>query len=154
MARRKSKLEEVAPNGAVPVGDFVEEVIAARFDEDGVQVTSSIGSDGKEYPDPVPMSAPLGYEAPLGLMEMMKLMIDRLREPQNEFDIDESEEEANDFETEEDGPDPLTPYEEVFIPKVPPVVPVAALKPEVPVVASSSEPAKPAVVVAEPLKPT
>lgn len=140
-------MEELAPNVGTPVGDFVEEFVPATFDADGVQVSSSIGADGKEYPDPMPMSAPLGYEPPVPLMDMMRMMIERLREPKNDFDITESEEEANDFEVEEELVEPLTPYEAVFVPKVPPVPPLAAqLKPEVQVAASSSEAAAPPVV--------
>lgn len=123
MTRRKNTLEELAPNVATPTCAFVEEMIPATFDADGVQVSSAIGSDGKEYPDPVPMSAPLGYEPPVPLGDMMKMMIQEQLRPENDFEIEDSEEEANDFETDDDRPDPLTPFEQVFVPKVP-------LKPE------------------------
>lgn len=117
MRTKRNKLEELAPNGAVATGEFVEEcVVKPSFDADGVQATSGIGVSGKEYPDPVPMAAPLGYEPPLGLMDLLQMFVRRSREEDNENGIEETEEEANDFEV-GDPEDHLTEYEKVFMPK-------------------------------------
>lgn len=123
----RKKLEELAPNAAVPAGKFVEEfVVKPLYDADGVQASSGIGSNGKEYPDPVPLAAPLGYEPPLGLVDMMNLFIRRSREKDNDFEIEETEEEANDFEIENEDIEVVTEYEKVFMPKPAPVASVVA----------------------------
>lgn len=110
------------------------------FDEDGVQVASGIGKDGKEYPDPVPMAPPIGYQAPPDLMTLIRQMI-RAEEfkrlaAQEDF---ETFEESDDFDIEDDPLDPHTPYEAVFDPAPP------SDGPQVP----ASPPAPPAVKVAE-----
>lgn len=91
------------------------ELVAATFDEDGVQVGSAIGSDGKEYPDPVPMEPPVGYNAPPDIMTLIRSMV-RSQEVMRLQDLAgiDTEEEANDFDLEDDPLDPLTPYEKVF----------------------------------------
>lgn len=80
---------------------------------------SLLSEDGRlEYPDPVPMAAPVDLRpAPSG---MRKLVQDLIRQELSQFaDSMEMEtfEEADDFDIEDDPPDPLTPYEAVFDPK-------------------------------------
>lgn len=99
---------------------FVE-LVCARFDDDGVQVTSSIGMDGKEYPDPVPMAPPVGYNAPPDILDMIRRMVrnEHVMRLQDEAGFDTFDE-AEDFDVEEGDFDPHTPYEAVFDPpKVP-----------------------------------
>lgn len=70
---------------------------------------------GKEYPNPVPMEAPIGFVPYEPIWETMKrLVLDHARREaiqgnQEEFD---TEEEANDFDTGEDDFDPQSPWEE------------------------------------------
>lgn len=105
----------------VPVDDFVEEFVTKPYeDADGVQATAGIGRDGKEYGDPVPMSPPIGYDAPPDLMQMIRTMVhsadlERIARAEG-FD---SFEEAGDFDVEDDIPDPRTPHEMLFDPPPP-----------------------------------
>lgn len=91
------------------------------FDEDGVQVTSGIGKDGKEYPDPVPLAPPVDYVPPPDLMQMIRTMIhsERLKQ-EAEAAGWETFDEADDFDVEDDPLDPLTDYERVFMPPAEP----------------------------------
>lgn len=92
-------------------------LIPECIDHEGCQVTSAIGSDGKEYPDPIPTAPPIGYQNPPDLMTMIRTMIqsEALRQKLAQEDF-ETFEEADDFEIEDDPIDPLTPYEKVFEP--------------------------------------
>lgn len=92
-------------------------LVPERIDHEGCQVTSAIGSDGKEYPDPIPTAPPIGYENPPDLMTMIRTMIqsEQVRQKLAQEDW-ETFEEADDFEIEDDPIDPLTPYEKVFEP--------------------------------------
>lgn len=131
MARGAKK--DPAPHVGVPVGPFIEEYcVKPRFDDDGVQSTSGIGVDGREYPDPVPMSPPVGYVQPDDLLTMIRTMVrdERFRQEVQKQEF-ETEEEANDFDCEDDPLDELTPYEKVFEP------PPAAPSPPVAAVAST-----------------
>lgn len=102
------------------------------IDDDGVQSTSGIAADGREYPDPVPMAPPVGYTAPPDLMTMIRTMIqsEALRQELAKQDF-ETFEEADDFEIEGDPIDQLTEYERVFEPPSSPPAPTSAdpLKP-------------------------
>lgn len=107
----------------VPIGEAVEEyLVKPTFDEDGVQASSGIGLDGREYPDPVPMAPPVGYDAPPDIMQMIRSMVksEQLRQRLEEEGF-ETFEEADDFELEDDPLDALTPYEKIF--EVPTPVP-------------------------------
>lgn len=110
------KIEETVPG--VPQGEFVEEFCTKPYyDEDGVQVASGIGLDGREYPDPVPMAPPVGFQQPPDLMTMIRTMVQheefkRIAD-QEGFDTFE---EAGDFDVDYDMPDPLTPHEMLFYP--------------------------------------
>lgn len=106
-----------------------EYLIKPMVDVDGVQASSGIGLDGKEYPDPVPMAPPIGYQAPPTLMEMIRTMIasEALKASLAEQGF-ETFEESDDFEIEDDPIDPLTDYERVF---EPPATPPAAAQPQV-----------------------
>lgn len=92
--------------------------VSPIFDEDGVQASSGIGTDGKEYPDPVPMAPPIGYTAPPDIMTMIRTMI-RAEDFRKKLEDEgvETFEEADDFDIEDDPLDPLTPYEKIFYPE-------------------------------------
>lgn len=92
-------------------------LVPERIDHEGCQVTSAIGSDGKEYPDPIPTAPPIGYQNPPDLMTMIRTMIqsEQVRQKLAQEDW-ETFEEADDFDIEDDPIDPLTPYEKVFEP--------------------------------------
>lgn len=89
----------------------------AKFDADGVQVTSEIDDDGNELPDPVPMSPPVGYRREPTLGEMIQQFVrsEQLR-AQAEAEGFDTFEEADDFDIPDDPLDPLTPWEEHFEP--------------------------------------
>jgi hypothetical protein len=119
------KNKAVAPHVGIPIGDHVEEfLVKPQFDQDGVQVSSGIGTDGREYPDPVPMSPPVGYEPPSDVLQMLEQLFLRGKAVLEAAQI-ETEEEANDFDIEDDPVDPLTPYEAVFNPPAKEVGPAA-----------------------------
>lgn len=76
-------------------------------------------SEGAEIPDPVPMAPPLGYDKPLSMFDQHRAMIraehHRLR--QMELDqLQESVEEANDFDVEDDVENMPSLFEEKFDP--------------------------------------
>lgn len=124
MSARSKK--EVAPHVGIPLGPHIEEyLIKPLFDDDGVQVTSGIGQDGKEYPDPVPMSPPIGYTPPSDMLQMLEQLFQRGKAVLEAAEV-ETEEEANDFEVEDDPLDALTPYERVFDPPAAPPAPPAS----------------------------
>jgi hypothetical protein len=114
-------------------------LVEATFDQDGVQATSEIGADGKEYPDPVPMAPPVGYRPPPTIMEMIQTMI-RSEQLRTQLDAQgfDTFEEAEDFDIEDDPLDPHTPYEAVFDPPPAPL-------PEVPLKSEVKPPVSPAV---------
>lgn len=94
-----------------------EYLLDPMYDADGVQVSSGIGKDGKEYPDPVPMSPPVGYEPPSTLEMLIESVIHRRDFMQALRNADvETPEEADDFDVDEDE-DPRFPetlYEMYF----------------------------------------
>jgi hypothetical protein len=126
---RRVRIEEEAPLIGVPVSRHVEEfLIPARHDEDGVQISSAIGFDGKEYPDPVPMAPPVGYVPPPDVYAMVRSIVadERHRQAQ-EAEGFETFEEADDFVCDDDEFfDKQTEYEKVFEPPAPTVGPSAA----------------------------
>lgn len=68
---------------------------------------------GQELPDPTPLELPVGFTRPPTLAEMVaKLVID----PQIQAELNragiETEEEANDFDVEDEMPDPTSPYQD------------------------------------------
>jgi len=120
----KSKQMEMA-GVSVEISPSIEEyLVKPEFDEDGVQVSSGIGRDGKEYPDPVPMGLPIGYSPPPDLMSMIRTMVHHeTAMARLEAEGIETFEESDDFYIEDDPLDPLTPYEKVFEPPVVPAPP-------------------------------
>lgn len=143
--KKKIEIEDTIPG--VPVGDFVEEFLTKPYtDEDGVQVTSGIRRDGKEYGDPVPMSPPVGLKPPEDLMTTIRRMVqheefNRLADKEG-FDTFE---EAGDYDMEDDHEftDDLTPHEALFYPpdeKQAPPEPAKAEPIPAPVAASSAPP--------------
>lgn len=106
---------------------FVEEkpkdFVPAYYDADGVQATSSIGGDGLEYPDPVPMAPDVRVSRPVSDLGM-RAMIERIASDEAvrrmlEAQEYETEDEADDFDIEDDPLDPLTEYERHFMPPPP-----------------------------------
>lgn len=87
------------------------------YDADGVQVGSGQDDRGREIPDPVPLSPPVGYRPPPTLAEMIQRMVHHAMLAQaadaNDFDTFD---EAEDFDIPDDPLDPQTPYEAVFNP--------------------------------------
>jgi hypothetical protein len=127
MAAQKKK--ELIGHVAIPLGPHIEEyLVKPAFDADGVQVSSGIGVDGREYPDPTPMSPPVGYEPPSDLNIMLEQLFRRGEAVLRAAEI-ETEEEANDFDIDDDPLDPLTPYEKVFEPPAAPAAQPASSTP-------------------------
>jgi len=79
---------------------------------------------GREKPDPIPLSPPLGYKKHPTLREQIRDMIrsEKLRQEVEAAGL-ETFEEADDFDVGDDY-DPRSPYEEVFDPG-PPLAPLA-----------------------------
>jgi hypothetical protein len=130
---------------------------APTFDEDGVQVTSGIDQDGREHPDPVPMSPPvsLGRQRDTLVDTIKRLIAEETFRQAVDAEGFETFEEAEDFDIEDDPMDPKTPYEAVFEP--PPPSPVAApvgdgKPPDAVKVAGGPIPPVPAKPLAEPPK--
>ena len=91
-------------------------LIEQTFDSDGVQSSSGIGADGKEYPDPVPLAPPVNLRRPDPLDELVRRYVRHELSQRMEAEQWESFEEADDFEIEDDPLDRLTDYEKVFEP--------------------------------------
>lgn len=93
-------------------------LVEPRFDERGVQISSGIAVDGREYADGVPLAPPVGYEAPTALESLIEQVLSRrdLRAALAAGDT-ETFEEADDFELEDEDYDPRFPetiYEAYF----------------------------------------
>jgi len=117
-------LDAVVVEGPHDDGQFL---VAPRFDTDGVQAASGIGVDGKEYPDPVPMAIPVGYERPPDIMDMIRSLVrsEALRTAADKEEVDTFEE-AEDFDIPDDPIDRLTEFEKVFEPPASPPAAAAA----------------------------
>lgn len=104
---------------------FVEEFcIKPRYDEDGVQVSSGIDRQGREHPDPVPLSAPIGISPPPDLMDTIRKMVhsELAQHILDEGGV-ETFEEAGDFDVDDDPLPPLTIHEAILQTPVPAPVP-------------------------------
>lgn len=73
---------------------------------------------GKEYPNPIPMEAPLGFIEQKPLHEQIRDMVKNELSRQAEAEGFETMEEADDFDVDDDF-DPTTPFELPFEPDVP-----------------------------------
>lgn len=84
--------------------------VSPVFDDDGRQVQSAIGPDGKEYPDSVPLSPPVGFEAP-DTLETIVARLMRSREFAAALDRAgiETPEEGDDFDVDDEDYDPRFP---------------------------------------------
>lgn len=84
-----------------------------------VRVVKVHNEKGQELPDPVPMAPPLGYEKPLSMFDIQRAQIraehHRLRQLELE-QLEETVDEANDFDVEHDLEDQPSLYEEKFDP--------------------------------------
>lgn len=67
---------------------------------------------GEELPDPTPLALPVGFTRPPTLSELVaRLVLDPATQRElNDAGI-ETEEEANDFDVEDEIPDPTSPYQ-------------------------------------------
>lgn len=140
MAKR---VADADPEMEIGGDQFVEEFCTKpTFDEDGVQATSGIGKDGKEYPDPTPMAVPVGFGAPPDLMEMMRTMI-RNEVIQRRLDEEgfDTFDEAGDFDVDDDPLPPLTIHEALFVPPPPSTEAETGKGPQSPASPSPSPPA-------------
>lgn len=119
MAKKKIDAD---PDVEVAGDQWVEEFcVKPVFDEDGVQASSGIGRDGKEYPDPVPTAPPVGFEQAPDLMDMMRRMI-RSETYQQKLEAEgfDTFEEAGDYDVDDDPLPPLTPHELILMSAAPP----------------------------------
>lgn len=66
---------------------------------------------GRELPDPTPLSIPSGFRKPLSIHEQIKRFVREELSQVAEDHKAESFEEADDFDVEDEDPDPLSPYE-------------------------------------------
>lgn len=130
------------------MADKLKVLVPSYVDDDGVQVTSEIRSDGREYPDPVPVQPPIGYRAEPTIAELIKMFVRRELSEQAAAEDFETFEEAEDFDIEDDPADPLTPYEKVFDPAKP-LIPDVKLE-DVKKVAEAAVASPPPVVEAVP----
>lgn len=91
--------------------------IPPKFDSDGVQSSSGIGMDGKEYPDPVPTKPAVTLQQRASVLNTIRDFVhsERLRQLADQEGFD-TEEEANDFEVEDEYIPDHTPYEKHFFP--------------------------------------
>lgn len=152
--KKRNPLEDTIPG--VVVGEFVEEFLTKpTYDEDGVQSTSGIRQDGREYPDPVPMSPPVGLKPPEDLMTTIRRMVhnEEFQRAANAEGFDTFEE-AGDYDIDDDHEwvDELTPYESLFhppdqrsaepavAPQPPPVSPAPSLNAAPPASPTSDKP--------------
>lgn len=87
-------------------------------DADGVQVSSDLDASGKELPDPTPLAPPVGMSSGPSLADFVQRMIRMEAARAAELAGYENFDEAEDFDVDDDVPDPLTPYEEYFDPRV------------------------------------
>lgn len=100
--------EVVTPDGEV----LTEEQVRFAYTREGRRVV------GKEYPNPVPMEAPIGFVPMKPLHEQIREMVLREIGSQAEREGFESAEEAEDFEIGDDY-DPASPWELDFEPDHP-----------------------------------
>lgn len=108
-----------------------------------------LDSRGREKPDPIPLSPPIGYKKHPSLAEQIRSMVrsERLSQEARQAGM-ETFDEADDFDVGEDY-DPRSPYEENFDPPVDPYERLAtaigaAVKPPEPPAAAPAAPAAPA----------
>jgi len=97
-----------------------EFLIEPTVDEDGVQASAGINQRGEEVPDPVPTQAPIGHGGQPQLDQLIKQYVRREMSELAQAQEYETFDEADDFEIEDDPLDPLTEYERVFDPPLPP----------------------------------
>lgn len=82
-----------------------------------------------EISDPVPMAPPLGYQETPDLIDQIRMMIRQENWASDNSPIDETFEEADDFDVGDDI-DPQSPYEDDFEPRVFVKAPTAAERSE------------------------
>lgn len=111
---------------------------------------SRLTDDGLEKLDPTPVEVPLDYDRPLSLEDRIARMMGQYHRQMQYLKDEELEtpEEADDFDIDDDPIDPVTPYEEHFMPR--PDVNVNTDKLEIPEPDAASAGSAPADADAEP----
>lgn len=99
----------------------IDDLERGLVDQYGVAVKAELTEDGKEVGDPTPLAPPAHLRRSMTMAEQIQQMVRREISLRAEDAGFESFEEAEDFEVDDDPPDPHTPYEAVFDPP-PPVV--------------------------------
>lgn len=106
---------------------------------------------GREIPDPRPMSLPSGWDRPLSLSEQIKRMVRVELSRQAVDDGQESFEEADDFDVEDEEAEFLSPYE---VSEMAPE-PLQGVDPDPPAAPLAGKPAEASKAVVEPsVKPS
>ena len=75
------------------------------------KLSETFRTDGKEYPDQTPVELAVGLDRPLTLREEMKRFIREEIAQRAQLEGAESFDEANDFDIEDEDPDPISRYE-------------------------------------------
>lgn len=97
----------------------IDELEKGLIDQYGVPVRAELDKDGNEVGDPTPMAPPAHLRRSLTMAEQIQQMIRREVSLRSQEDGFETFEESDDFEIDDDPPDPHTPYEAVFDPRPP-----------------------------------
>lgn len=106
-------MQEEYPEVVTPDGEVLtEDQVRFAYSREGRRVV------GREYPNPVPMEAPIGFVPMKPLHEQIREMVLREIGSQAETEGFESLEESDDFEIGEDF-DPQSPWELDFEPTAP-----------------------------------
>lgn len=92
---------------------LTQEYVDAAYTREGRRVV------GKEYPNPVPLMAPIGFREQEPIWEQIRRMVRGAMSEAAAADDMETEEEANDFDVGDDDFDPFSPWEEQFEPTQP-----------------------------------
>lgn len=111
----------------------------AGWTEDPGEGKAVLLRDGREVFNPIPMAPPVGYTPQPTLMEMLDQMVQRhLAVLHGDTVIDDTAEEADDFEIEDEIPDPFSVYEVTDLIPESPALPKAAPVSETPPVVEPS----------------
>ena len=77
-----------------------------------MQYAQKYNHKGEELPDPTPMELPVGFTRPPTIEELFaRLVLDPAAQRELAENGIETEEEANDFDVEDEMPDPTSPYQ-------------------------------------------
>lgn len=97
----------------------IDDLEKGLVDQYGVAVKALLDDAGNELGDPTPVAPPAHLRRGMSTAEQIKQMVQReLSMRASEMDF-ETFEESEDFDVDDDRPDPHTPYEAVFDPPPP-----------------------------------